>query len=220
VAAHVTFLGLSRIYVNPAEPGNRARKPIQNATSLSVRDAIDLTVEGLGGSRDNPIDLSADNAENQAMEANHNVQITQRELKILQEEVFEKRESTHRKITKMTTKRLEKLLKQVENGEQVEAKDDSEFHVDEGTGEYQNLKPIYVANVGEDIKSIAMAAYKTTSNAGGSMAAGKWMYQELVRFCKECSCNFPAAYSALLFCRFEWDAAVKTFPNGARSDEM
>ena len=56
--------------------------------------------------------------------------------KILQEEVFEKRESTHRKITKMTTKRLEKLLKQVENGEQVEAEDNSEFHVDEGTGEY------------------------------------------------------------------------------------
>ena len=89
-----------------------------------------------GGSRGNPIDLSANNAENQATEANHNVQITQRELEILQEEVFEKRESTHRKITKVTTKRLEKLLKQVENGEQVEAEDNSEFHVDEGTGEY------------------------------------------------------------------------------------
>jgi len=102
---------------------------------MPVRDAIDLTVEGLEGSRGNPIDLSADNVENQATEANHNVQITQRELKVLQEEVFEKRESMHRKITKMTTKRLEKLLKQVENGEQVEVEDDSEFHVDEGTGD-------------------------------------------------------------------------------------
>jgi lipopolysaccharide export system protein LptA len=72
---------------------------------MFVRNAIDLTVEGLGGSRDNPIDLSADNEENQATVANHNVQITQRELEILQEEVFEKRESTHRKITKTTMKR-------------------------------------------------------------------------------------------------------------------
>jgi hypothetical protein len=65
-----------------------------------------------------------------------------------------------------------------------------------------------------------MAAYKMTSNAGGSVAAGKWMFQELVRFCKERSCNFPAAYGALVFYRFEWDAAVETFPNGARSDDM
>jgi len=65
-----------------------------------------------------------------------------------------------------------------------------------------------------------MAAYKTTSNAGGSMAAGKWLYPELVRFCKECSHNFPAAYSALVFCRFERDTAVKISPNGARSNEM
>jgi hypothetical protein len=43
-------------------------------------------------------------------------------------------------------------------------------------------RALYVANVGEDIKIITMAAYKTTSNAGGSVAAGKWMYQELVRF--------------------------------------
>jgi hypothetical protein len=35
--------------------------------------------------------------------------------------LFEKGVSTHRKITKMTTKRLEKLLERVENGEQVEA---------------------------------------------------------------------------------------------------
>jgi aspartate aminotransferase-like enzyme len=84
---------------------------------MSVRDAIDFTVEEPGGSRGNPLDLSANNAENQATEANHNVQITQQELEILQEEVFEKRESTHRKITKMTTKRLEKLLERVENGE-------------------------------------------------------------------------------------------------------
>jgi hypothetical protein len=55
--------------------------------------------------RCNPI---ADNAENQ---------------------VFEKRESTHRKITKMTTKRLEKPLERVENGEEVEAEDDYEFYV-------------------------------------------------------------------------------------------
>jgi hypothetical protein len=186
---------------------------------MFVRNAIDLTVEELRGSRGNPIDVSADNEENQATEANHNVQITQRELEILQEEVFEKRES-HRKITKMTTKRLEKLLKQVENGEQVEAEDDSEFHVDEGMGEYQALKPIYAANVGEDITNIAWAAYKTTSNAGRSVMARQWMCQELVLFCKERSCNFPAAYGALVFCRFEWDAAVKTFPNGARSNEM
>jgi hypothetical protein len=119
----------------------------------------------------------------------------------------------------MTTKRLEKLLERVENGEQVEAEDDYEFYVDD-TGEYQALKPIYVANIGEDIKSITMAAYKTTSNAGGSVTAGKWMYQELVRFCRERSCNFPAAYGALVFYRFEWDAAVETFPNGARSDDM
>jgi hypothetical protein len=118
----------------------------------------------------------------------------------------------------MTTKRLEKLLERVENGEQVEAEDDYEFYVDD-TGEYQALKPIYVANIGEDIKSITMAAYKTTSNAGGSVTAGKWMYQELVRFCREPSCNFPAAYGALVFYRFEWDAAVETFPNGARSDD-
>jgi hypothetical protein len=50
--------------------------------------------------------------------------------------------------------------------------------------------------------------------------AREWMYQELVRFCKERSCNFPAAYGALVFYRFEWDAAVETFPNGARSIEM
>jgi hypothetical protein len=187
---------------------------------MFVRNAIDLTVEGLGGSRDNPIDLSADNEENQATVANHNVQITQRELEILQEEVFEKRESTHRKITKTTMKTLEKLLKQVENGEQVEAEDDSEFHVDEGTGEYQNLKPIYAANVGKDITNIAWAAYKTTSNAGGSVTARKWMCQELQRFCVKCKCNFPAAYGALVFYRFNWDAAVEAFPNSARLDEM
>jgi len=52
------------------------------------------------------------------------------------------------------------------------------------------------------------------------MAAGKWLYPELVRFCKECSHNFPAAYSALVFCRFERDTAVKISPNGARSNEM
>ena len=98
----------------------------------------------------------------------------------------------------MTTKRLEKLLEQAENGKQVEAEDDYEFYVDEDPGEYQALKPIYVSNVGEDIKSITMAAYITMSNAGGSMTAGKWLCQELVRFCKECSCSLPAAHGALV----------------------
>jgi hypothetical protein len=62
---------------------------------MSVRDAIDLIVEEVGGSHSNPLNLSANNAENQATEANNNVQITLQELKILQEEVFEKRESAH-----------------------------------------------------------------------------------------------------------------------------
>ena len=41
-----------------------------------------------------------------------------------------------------------------------------------------------------------------------------------MRFCRERSCNFPAAYGALVFHRFEWDAAVETFPDDAYSDEM
>jgi hypothetical protein len=55
---------------------------------------LDLTAEE-PGSRGNPIDLSADNAENQATEAN---------------QIFEEQESTHQKMTKMKTKRLEILL--------------------------------------------------------------------------------------------------------------
>jgi hypothetical protein len=138
---------------------------------MSVRDAIDLTIEEPGGSRGNPIDLSADNAENH---------------------IFEKRESTHRKITKMTTKRLE----QAQDKGWVVAEDDSEFYVDEDTGECQALKPIYAANVGRHITNITWAAYQMTSNAGGSVTAKQWMYQELVRFCRERSCNFPAASGA------------------------
>jgi hypothetical protein len=58
-----------------------------------------------------------------------NVQITQQDLKILQKEVFEEETSTHQKMTKMTTQRLEEL----ENGGRVEAEDDDEFYVDEDT---------------------------------------------------------------------------------------
>jgi hypothetical protein len=96
--------------------------------------------------------------------------------------------------------------------------DDEEFYVDEDTGECQNLKPIYAANVGGNVTNIALAAYKTTSDAGGSVVTRQWMCQELVRFCEESNCNFLAAYGALVFCRFEWDAAVETFPNGACSE--
>jgi hypothetical protein len=81
---------------------------------MSVRDAIELTVEEPGGSRGSPIDLSTDNAKNQVTEANHNVQITQQELEILQEEVFKEQTSTRQKMTRMTTKRLEVLLEQVQ----------------------------------------------------------------------------------------------------------
>jgi hypothetical protein len=183
----------------------------------SVRDVIDLTAEEPRGSRGNPIYLTADNAENQATEAN---QITQQEREMPQKEVFEEQESAHQKMTKMTTMRLEILLEKVQSGGWVGAEDDEEFYVDKDTGESRPLKPIYVANVGEDIKSITIAAYKTTSNAGGSLMASQWMCQKLVRFCKERSCIFPTAYGALVFYRFEWDAAVETFPNGARSDDM
>jgi hypothetical protein len=113
---------------------------------MSVHDAIDLTAEEPRGSRGNPIDLNADNVENQATEAN---QIMQQELEILQKEVFEEETSKHRMMTKITTKRLEELFKQAQNGIFIEAEDDEEFYVDEDTGEWQTLKPIYAANVGK-----------------------------------------------------------------------
>jgi hypothetical protein len=155
-------------------------------------------------------------------QAIRNVQITPQELKILQEEdVFEKGTEMHRKITKMTIERLENLLEQVQkNGGPVEAKDDDEFYLDEDTGKWYTLKPIYTANVGQNITSTTLASYETTKNAGENMKAREWMYQQLVRFCRVCSCNFPAAYGALVLCRFDWDLAVETFPKGARSDEI
>jgi hypothetical protein len=137
--------------------------------SFYVMSAIDLTVEEPRGSRGNPIDVSADNAKSQATEAN---QITQHELEILQKEVFEEQESTHQK---MITKRLEELLNQAQDNGWVVAKDDDEFYVNEDTGECQALKPIYAANVGRNITDIAWAAYKTTSNAGGSLMAREWI---------------------------------------------
>jgi hypothetical protein len=153
-------------------------------------------------------------------QAIRNVEITPEEFKILQEDVFEEQTEAHQKITKMTTERLEKLLEQVQNGGRVEVEDDAEFYMDKDTGKYQVLKPIYAANVGKYITNITWAAYQTTSNAGESMKARQWMRQELVRFCDERSCKFPAGYGALVLCRFDWDLAVETFPNGACSDEM
>ncbi|RFU34285.1 hypothetical protein B7463_g2099, partial [Scytalidium lignicola] len=146
------------------------------------------------------------------------------EATLLRNEFFDDLD-LHIQATKKATVRLEKLQEQARNGNSVPLTEKTGHTIVYLNGKTHILKPVYIVPVSpqdlldEALYSDVQAALFTFSKVE-SHKLSIYMSHSLIRFMRCQTCSLSQAYGALIYTRFNYEAAVKYFPRGMHSSNI